>query len=182
METVNVLTRPRYVRTVRQLHWWMALLIVAAYVFVEFHGSFPKGSAPRNAMMQGHYWSGIAIFLLVWWRLSSRIRGGTPPIQPPLGRFTATFSRLMHLALYAFFIVMPILGCLTAAYEGKQVLIPFTGIALPLPVAADKDFGHQLEEIHETIGTIFYWVIGLHVLAALWHHLIKRDNVLERML
>lgn len=182
METVNVLTRPRYVRTVRQLHWWMALLIVAAYVFVEFHGSFPKGSAPRNAMMQGHYWSGIAIFLLVWWRLSSRVRGGTPPIQPPLGRFTATFSRLMHLALYAFFIVMPILGCLTAAYEGKQVLIPFTGIALPLPVAADKDFGHQLEEIHETIGTIFYWVIGLHVLAALWHHLIKRDNVLERML
>lgn len=182
METVNVLTRPRYVRAVRQLHWWMALLIVAAYVFVEFHGSFPKGSAPRNAMMQGHYWSGIAIFLLVWWRLSSRVRGGTPPIQPPLGRFTATFSRLMHLALYAFFIVMPILGCLTAAYEGKQVLIPFTGIALPVPVAVVKDFGHQLEEIHETIGTIFYWVIGLHVLAALWHHLIKRDNVLERML
>lgn len=182
METVNVLTRPRYVHAVRQLHWWMALLIVAAYVFVEFHGSFPKGSAPRNAMMQGHYWSGIAIFLLVWWRLSSRVRGGTSPIQPPLGRFTATFSRLMHLALYAFFIVMPILGCLTAAYEGKQVLIPFTGIALPVPVAVDKDFGHQLEEIHETIGTIFYWVIGLHVLAALWHHLIKRDNVLERML
>lgn len=182
METVNVLTRPRYVRTVRQLHWWMALLIVAAYVLVEFHGSFPKGSAPRNAMMQGHYWSGIAIFLLVWWRISSRMRGGTPPVQPPLGKFTATLSKLMHLALYAFFIVMPILGFLTAAYDGKSVLIPFTEIALPMPVAADKELGHQLEEIHETIGTIFYWVIGLHVLAALWHHLIKRDNVLERML
>ncbi|MCO5055906.1 cytochrome b [Thermomonas sp.] len=182
METVNVLTRPRYVRSVRLLHWWMALLIVAAYVLVEFHGEFPKGSAPRNAMMQGHYWAGITIFLLVWWRLSARARGGTPPIVPPLDRYSALLAKLTHLALYAFFIVMPVLGCLTAAYEGKQVLIPFTQIALPVPVAVDKDFGHQLEDIHGTIGTLFYWVIGLHVLAALWHHLFKRDNVLERML
>ncbi|MBZ0086824.1 MAG: cytochrome b [Thermomonas sp.] len=182
METVNVLTRPRYVAVVRQLHWWMALVIVAAYVLVEFHGEFPKGSAPRNAMMQGHYWAGITIFLLVWWRLAARARGGTPPIVPPLDRFSAAAAKLTHLALYAFFIVMPVLGCLTAAYEGKQVLIPFTQIALPVPVTVDKDFGHQLEDIHGTIGTLFYWVIGLHVLAALWHHLFKRDNVLERML
>ena len=42
METVNVLTRPRYVRSVRQLHWWMAALIVLAYLLVDFHDYFPR--------------------------------------------------------------------------------------------------------------------------------------------
>ncbi len=182
METVDIHTRPRYVAVVRRLHWGMALLIVAAYVLVEFKGEFPKGSTLRNAMMQGHFWVGISIFLLVWWRLAGRARGGTPPIVPPLDKFSALASKLVHLSLYLFFIVMPILGFLTASYGGKQILIPFTGIALPSPVAVDKDFGHQIEDIHGTIGTLFYWVIGLHVLAAMWHHWMRGDNVLKRML
>ena len=49
-------------------------------------------------------------------------------------------------------------------------------------MAVDDAFGHRLEDIHGTIGTVFYWVIGLHVAVALWHHFIRRDNVLERML
>ncbi len=180
METVNVLTRPRYVRTVRQLHWWMAALILLAYLLIDFHEYFPR--EVRRAMMQGHFWAGITVFLLVWWRISSRARGGTPAIKPPLGSLAVVASRLMHLTLYAFFIVMPVLGFMTASYEGKQVKIPFLGIALPSPVAVDDAFGHRLEDIHGTIGTVFYWVIGLHVAVALWHHFIRRDNVLERML
>ncbi len=182
METVNVLTRPRYVPIVRRLHWWMAALIVLAYLLIDLHEYFPRGGAVRGAMMQGHFWAGLTVFLLVWWRISSRLRGGTPAIRPPLGPLSAMAAKFMHLALYAFFIVMPVLGFLTASYEGKQVLIPFLGIALPSPVAVDREFGHQLEDIHSTIGTVFYWVIGLHVVVALWHHFIRRDNVLERML
>jgi cytochrome b561 len=29
---------------------------------------------------------------------------------------------------------------------------------------------------------VFYYVIGLHIAAALWHHLVRRDNTLQRML
>lgn len=182
MERVDVITRPNYIPGLRRMHWGMALLVIAAYLLVELHGGFPRGSTARNAMMQGHYWSGIGVFVLVWWRLELRRRGGTPPVVPPLGRFSAALSRLVHLALYAFFIAMPVLGFLTASAEGKQVLIPFTSVALPSPLAVDRDFGHRLEDIHAAIGTAFYWVIGLHVVAALWHHVVRRDNVLERML
>ncbi len=182
METIDVNTRPRYVKIVRQLHWWMALLIVAAYLLIEQRGLFPRGSTGRFAMMQGHYWVGICIFVLVWWRLTSRIRGGTPPIRPPLDKFSATLSKLTHLALYAFFIVMPLLGLATAWTDGKEIMIPFTGIALPALLPENEDLAHQLEDLHGTIGEIFYWVIGLHILAALWHHWGRRDNVLDRML
>ena len=73
---------PRYAPTLRRLHWLMALLVLAAYLLIEQRGLFPRGSAARTAMVQGHFWSGISIFVLVWWRLASRVRTGAPPITP----------------------------------------------------------------------------------------------------
>lgn len=174
--------RPRYAPTLRRLHWLMAVLILVAYVLIEQRGLFPKGTPERAMMVQGHYWMGISIFLLVWWRLASRRRSGAPPIVPPLDKFSAVFAKLAHLALYAFFIVMPVLGAMTVWLDGKQVLLPFTDIALPALMAVDKDQAETLEEIHKTIGSIFYWVIGIHIAAAVWHHMVRRDNTLERML
>jgi cytochrome b561 len=39
-----------------------------------------------------------------------------------------------------------------------------------------------VKEVHETIGTIGYFLIGLHAAAALAHHYLWRDNTLLRML
>jgi cytochrome b561 len=49
-------------------------------------------------------------------------------------------------------------------------------------MAENKELAHQLEEWHHDIGEAFYWVIGLHVAAALYHHFIRRDNALQRLL
>ncbi|MND01368.1 cytochrome b561 [compost metagenome] len=49
-------------------------------------------------------------------------------------------------------------------------------------LAPDEALGEQLEELHGSIGEAFYWVIGLHVLAAVYHHFIRRDDTLRRML
>ena len=62
------------------------------------------------------------------------------------------------------------------------MLVPFTGIALPALLAENEDLAHTLEDLHGSIGEAFYWVIGLHVLAALWHHFGRRDDTLRRML
>ena len=179
---MNAITRPRYTPALRRLHWLMAVLIVLAYVLIEQRGIFPRGSGGRVAMMQGHFWVGISILLLVWLRLAARVRGGAPAITPPLDTFTAIASKVMHLALYAFFIVMPLLGLATAWSDGKDILIPFTSTALPALLPENEDLAHQLEELHGTIGEVFYWVIGAHVLAALWHHFGRRDDTLKRML
>ena len=75
---------------------------------------------------------------------------------------------------------MPIGGWLILSAEGDPV--PFFGLELPALVSPDKALAEQIEEIHETVGTIGYWLIGLHALAALYHHYVKRDNTLRRML
>lgn len=49
-------------------------------------------------------------------------------------------------------------------------------------MAENKALGKELKEIHEVVGTLGYYLIGLHALAALYHHYVKRDNTLVRML
>jgi len=179
---VNTLARPRYSPTLRRLHWLMAALVLAGYLLIEQRGLFPRGSVERTAMVQGHFWVGITVFALVLWRVARRRFDGTPAITPPLGRPIAFVSALFHVALYAFLVVMPLLGLATAWSDGKAVLIPFTGIALPALLPENEALAHTLEDLHGSIGEVFYWVIGAHVLAALWHHLVRRDDTLRRML
>ena len=49
-------------------------------------------------------------------------------------------------------------------------------------IHALKDIADSIKEIHETIGTTGYYLEGAHALAALYHHYVKRDNTLIRML
>lgn len=167
---------------IRQLHWLMAILILLAYIAIEQRGVFDRGTPARMAMMQSHFWLGLTVLALGGWRLLLRRRQDVPAISPPLPAWQALPAHLLHWALYGFFIVMPLLGLFTAWTDGKPLYLPFTSIALPSPVAADPQLAHQLEDLHGGIGEIFYWVIGLHVLAALYHHYVRRDNVLARML
>lgn len=171
----------RYAPVLRRLHWLMAVLVALGYLLIEQRGIFPRGSTGRFAMFQGHYWVGISIFLLALWRLLARRKHGAPVITPALPAWQGLPSKLLHVALYAFFIVMPLLGLATAWTDGKEVFIPFTQVALPALLAENEALAHQLEDLHGEIGEIFYWVIGLHIVAALYHHFVRKDDTLTRM-
>lgn len=173
--------KARYTTRLRRLHWLMALLVALTYIAIEQRGLFPRGSTGRFAMMQSHFWLGIGIFILVWIRLQQRLKHGVPRIAPALPAWQKLLSQLFHLALYAFFILMPILGILTANFDGKTIYIPLTEVALPTLVGENEEVAHQLEALHGQIGDIFYWIIGIHIVAALYHHFIRKDDTLNRM-
>ncbi|MEO5629068.1 MAG: cytochrome b [Thermomonas sp.] len=172
----------RFTPAQRRLHWLMALLVALAYVLIEQRGLFSRGSVGRSLMMQGHFWTGLTVFVLACWRLVVRRRDGAPPVTPALDRWNALAAATLHVALYLFLLVQPLLGLATAWSDGKAVLIPFTDIALPALLPLNRELAHTLEYLHGTVGEVFYWVIGLHVLAALWHHFGRKDNTLRRML
>ena len=174
--------RVRYPAPLRALHWLMALLVLAVYLLIEQRGVFPRGSGGRAAMMQGHFWVGLSILLLVLWRIALRLRADVPVVTPPLPGWQAWPAKTLHVALYAFLVVMPLLGLATAWSDGKVLLIPLTHVAVPALLPENRPLAHQLEDLHGTIGEFFYWVIGAHVLAALWHHLVRGDDTLRRML
>jgi len=174
-------TIARYSRTARWFHWSVFAFVALAYLLVNLRGVPARGSEARALIMQGHMVAGLAVFVLVVPRLLHRLRNAPPPIAPPIAAWEATLSRITHVALYAFLIVQPLLGLLSVFAGGHGVVIPFTGLQIPSPMTADRALSHQIEDIHGWIGTIFYYVIGLHILGALWHHFVRHDDTLRRM-
>jgi len=86
----------------------------------------------------------------------------------------------MHISLYALMILLPVMGWLILSAEGHAV--SFFGLELPPLIAEDADAAERIEEFHKLGGQIGYYLIGLHTLAALFHHYVKRNNVLRRIL
>ncbi len=162
------------------LHWLMLLLLVAVYACIELREFFPKGSGPREALKTWHYMLGLSVFVLVWLRLLLNMTGRFPRMEPDQPGWQKLSARLMHVALYALMIVMPLAGWLMLSAAGKP--IPFFGLQLPALISESKSAAELIKEIHVTAGTVGYFLIGLHALAALYHHFMLGDSTLRRML
>ena len=173
-------TTDRYGSLSIGMHWLMLVLLAAVYACIELRGLYPRGSDPREALKQWHFMLGLLVFVLVWLRLALRMVGASPQALPGTGVWQHRLASAVHLALYAFMLAMPLLGWLLLSAEGTP--IPFFGLELPALIAADEARAESIEELHETIGTAGYYLVGLHASAALFHHYFLRDNTLLRML
>lgn len=173
-------THHRYGYLTISLHWLMLILLVAVYASIELREFFPKGSDPRAALKALHFMLGLSVLGFALLRLGVRLSGPTPRIVPEPGRWEKRSAKFMHIALYVLMIAMPLAGWLILSAAGKP--IPFFGLQLPALIGENKDLAKQIEEVHEVVGTAGYFLIGLHAAAALFHHYIKRDNTLVRIL
>ena len=172
--------RQRYSFLSILLHWAMLILIVAVYACMELREFYPKGSDFREGLKTWHFMLGLSVLVLVFIRIVARVTGNTPPITPDPPAWQTLFAKLTHLALYAFMLAMPIAGWIILSASGKA--IPFFGLDLPALVSPSKALAGQVKELHETVATIGYFLIGLHALVALFHHYFVRDNTLRRMM
>ncbi|AXO87723.1 cytochrome b [Pseudomonas parafulva] len=171
---------PHYARLSIILHWLMLVLLAAVYACIEFRGLFPRDSAERDLIKSLHFMLGLTVFVLVWLRLAMRVMRPTPQILPRPPAWQTGLAHLMHALLYLLMIGMPIAGWLILSAAGKP--IPFYGLELPTLIGKDPDLAKFIKGWHEQIGTWGYWLIGLHALAGLYHHYVRRDNTLLRML
>lgn len=174
-------TTDRYGSLSVGMHWLMVLLLIAVYAMINLQDLFPKGSALRAELKVWHFMLGLSVLVLVFARLATRLSAGAAPlITPPLPRWQKRLAKIMHSALYVFLFAMPVLGWLVVSAKGDPVL--FLGRQLLALIGHDKALYDTLKEIHETIDTLGYYLIGLHVAAGLFHHYVAHDNTLLRML
>ena len=174
-------SKTRYGTASIGLHWLMLLLLAAVYACMELRGIYPKGSALRDGIKAWHYMLGLSVFGLVWLRIGLQLLGASPEIKPAAPKWQMRFALLMKLSLYALMIAMPLLGWSILSAEGKPTPY-FFGLQLGALIGENKALGLQIQEVHQTFGKVGYFLIGLHAVAGLYHHYIRRDNVLLRML
>lgn len=164
----------------RVLHWLFLFLIIGAWYAVETREEFAKGTPERAEWMRLHISLGITLFALVWVRLGWRLSGEIPAgIQaPPLQMMAA---RLVHFALYAIMIAMPVTGLLTVQLEDR-VVSWFGLFEFPALVGPDQEVAELLEEAHtDVLWPLLLALVGVHAAAALWHHFRLKDDTLRRM-
>ena len=160
------------------LHWIVAVALSAALVIAWI---LPHKNAPGyEAVLDLHKSVGILVLVLVAMRLLWRIGNPVAPAAS-LTPLEAWLSRVTHWALYAIMLLIPLTGYLFASAEGQRLDF-FGWFTVTSPLPTDRTVSRPMEFVHKTGQYAIYAVVGLHVAAALYHHFIKRDGVLRRML
>lgn len=169
----------RYGRLSIVIHWITLALLLAVYACIELREIYPRGSEIREALKSWHYMLGLTVFVLVWLRITARLIGKTPPIIPAAPKWQRMIANTVELALYALMIVLPLLGWFMLSAKGEAIAL--FGIQLPALIGANHALAEQAEEVHEALAMVGLALIGLHAIAALFHHYVRRDNTLRRM-
>ncbi|AGA64759.1 Cytochrome B561 [Liberibacter crescens BT-1] len=158
-------------------HWAVFLLILIAYLAINLRGL--KGTERRFFFMQLHFLAGSLVLILSLLRIGWRIIDRYPPALSRK-KFFLLASRIVHAALYVFILVQPLLGIMMINMAGHPVTLSWLNISYTL-FGKNEVWGHDVHNMHVWLGTIFYYVIGLHILVALWHQFVKKDSLLKRM-
>ncbi|MBI1218556.1 MAG: cytochrome B [Rhodobacteraceae bacterium] len=146
-----------------RLHWIVALLLVPQFILHDtIKADFiaiGKGEAISfSPLLAAHIFGGIALLLLMIWRLALRARRGAP--RPPADEPAAlqAVAKAVHVALYAILLLLPLSGLFAW-------------------------FGHvnAAAQFHELMKLPLLALVGLHVLGALYHQFVLKNGLIERM-
>jgi cytochrome b561 len=140
--------------------------------------SLPKGLPFKATLLNFHKSLGLTIFLLVLIRIFVRMASGRPPL-PPMRAWQRAAASATQVLLYAGMIVMPLSGYLGSSFN--RFGTRFWGIALPKWGWDDAHLRSIFFGIHEVSAWVLIAAIALHILGALKHQFIDRDNLLSRM-
>lgn len=173
----------RYTSVAIALHWAIALLLVGQIAGGFIMGNLPKGDPMKFLAFQMHKSFGILILVLTVARLGWRLGHKPPPLPAGMPGWQKLSARAVQLGLYALMIVLPLLGWAFVSTTTFQVpTFLFWVIPLPhLPLGVDQARADQFAELHELGAFALIGLVVFHVAGALYHHLVKRDDVLASM-
>lgn len=152
-----------YSRAQIALHWVVAALIVPQFIFhdaiSEAWRAFSRGiEFEASPLVAAHVIGGILIGLFVVWRLVIRARRGAPPPPEAEHPLLQMLAKLAHGALYLVLILLVVSGGMTW----------FGGVA-------------EAGEVHEVLKGLLLALVGLHVVAVIYHQFVLRTNLIQRM-
>lgn len=168
-----------YSATARFLHW-LTVLAVFAMVPAGLAMLRVGPGALQNFLFDFHRSMGVALFCVTIIRLIYRFMNPPAPLPddiPAIQRFAAW---TVHALLYVILLATPIIGWIGTSAFGAPIRV-FGLFTLPAIVAKDKAMADLFLGLHQWIGWILIAALSVHIAAALYHHLVRQDDVLVRM-
>ena len=168
----------RYTGLAIALHWVLALAIVGSFSVGVYMTELPI-SPQRLKLYNWHKWAGICILTLsalrLLWRLTHR-----PPADVPMPAWQQRASHAVHGLLYLLFFAVPLAGWAYSSAAGFPIVV-FGVLPLPDFVSPDKALAEAIKPLHKILAFTLAALVLAHVGAALKHHFVDRDGLLDRM-
>ena len=171
---------PVYPPVARGLHWLVALALIAT-IPVGVLMVMPGWARPtQDAMFVFHKNIGVVILILMILRLVYRLLNPPPPLPASLSAPQRLAAEATHWALYLVVIVMAVSGYVRVKAGGFP-LEGLDALGVPSLVPRDDVLAERAKTVHATTRFVLFALIFLHVGAAAYHGLVRRDGVFSRM-
>ncbi|WP_305369414.1 cytochrome b [Photobacterium leiognathi] len=160
------------------LHWITGVLFIGLIILGLYVEGLPR-SPEKFELLGIHKSLGVIVLAVALIRIAWRFKEGAIPAAPEQSRALQIFAKsIQHLLLLAT-LLMPISGIMMSVGGGRALEV----FGVEILAAREKvewlgSLGHT---IHGIAANIIIALIVLHVLGALKHQLINKDNTLVRM-
>ena len=174
------MTTQRYTGVAIGLHWLIGLMIVTS-LGVGLYMVGLSLSPDKLRLYSWHKWAGVTIFMLVLIRSLWRMTHAAPSLPDYVPVWQRKVAEATHYALYALMIVIPLTGWLMSSAKGFQTVY-FGVVPIPDLLAKNEGLGETLALVHRYLNYSMIGLVIAHIAAALKHHFIDKDDILQRML
>lgn len=170
--------RNRYSTVSLLFHWGIAAAVLGQILLITAH----EASEGTRTFINAHKALGLTILVVTLARIAWRLMNPAIALPPGTAGWQRIAARATHVGFYLLLIGLPLGGWAASSAAGRD--IDFFGLFnWPLlPVPQSRELAGQFMDAHEAGVKVLYVLLALHVLGALKHHFIDRDNVLHRMI
>jgi cytochrome b561 len=170
-------TPKRYHPLLVTLHWLSALLVIFMLLFGMFYLKRLPNNDAKIMPLVLHMLTGLTILVLTSVRLVTRLVTKKPAPATTGNRFLDFIGILTHWLLYIGLFGMGLSGLGIAFMSG--ILPWLVGGQASFPAGGFYAFSPRIGHQYVALGLLA--LIGLHVAAALYHQLIRKDGLFSRM-
>lgn len=166
--------------SVAKFFHWLIFFLVFCMLFLGYFMGDVSDKPTRAMVVNIHKLIGLSILVLMLLRLFWALINPKPSLPAGTPRWQRVIERFVHFLLYAVLIAMPIVGWIGSVAGGHLPYL-FTW-TFGLPIEKNKTLSDLFFSIHGTVAIVIIVLVSLHVLAALYHYVVKKDDILQRMI
>jgi cytochrome b561 len=169
--------RLQFVAFSRLLHWPMAAMVLT---MLGIGVAMVASLADYHMLVSIHRPLGITILTLVVVRFVNRLLNPPPPFPATMARAERLAATASELTMYGLMFVLPLVGwgMLSAA---RYPIVLYGSLHLPFILPHDAMLYAVLRKAHTILAYLFFLTFLAHLGAILFHTLIVRDGILQRM-
>lgn len=177
---MNEITAQKYGFISIILHWLLAIALIALYFSGDYMVGLDYYDSWYHRAPELHKASGIVAGFIMLMRFVWNKNQGYLVLSSP-DNLLNILAYLVHHLFYMLVLLLTITGYLITTAKGQGIDV-FGLFTMPALIAENTETAELSGQLHDLLASVFMLLFVAHVMAAVYHHFIIKDNILKSML